>query len=165
MIRSACFAAAALLATCLPFPVAAQNSPDSHHSASQRVILADWIARVENELGRQLAAQRISGRDTDTGVVRIKFNCSDDGRTDKVSVARSSGSSVLDVAATRVVKRIAVMHPLATGINTDQIYYADIMFTSGDDQSYRRQMTAMRDAALKNNGWFKPPEDPVIASR
>lgn len=165
MIRSACLAVAALAAASLPTPIAAQAAADRHHQAVQRVALADWVQRVETELAQQLDFRSMNGREPETGVVRVKFNCSEDGRADKVSVIRSSGSRMLDVAAAKAVKRIAVMHPLATGINTDQIYYADILFASGNDDHYQRRMASLRDGATRNNGWFKAPEVNLIASR
>jgi TonB family protein len=165
MIRSACLAAAALAAASLPSATAAQATADSHHQATQRVALADWVQRVEAELARKLAFRTMNGREPESGVVRIKFNCSEDGRADKVSVLRSSGSRMLDIAAAKAVKRIAVMHPLATGINTDQIYYADILFAAGNDEYYQRRMASLQDGAMRNNGWFKAPDDNVIASR
>lgn len=165
MIRSLC-RATVLSAACLSFPVAAQApAADVHHEATQRVLLAAWISRVEDELGKQLAFQRMAGRGAGTGVVRVKFNCSEDGHTDKVEVARTSGSRMLDLAAANAVKRIAVMHPLASGMKTDQVYYADIVFASGEDRAYQRQMKSQQEAARNANRWFKSPDDHTIASR
>lgn len=166
MIRPSIVATAAVLvAACLAPPLAARPADDGHHAADRPVALADWINRIETEVDRQLAAQRTGNRVDRTGVVRVKFNCSETGRTDKVSVLRSSGSLDLDLAAAQAVRRVAVMHPLATGIRTDQVYFADIVFGTADNESYRHERALRRDAAAKTNAWFQAPGRAALASR
>lgn len=164
MSRSIGIAAAVALFAGQAQPAIAQAVADPHHATISQVTLAAWIERVEDELARTLASQRLNDRGSQNGIVRIKFNCSEDGHADKVTILRPSGSPALDRAALGAVKRIAVMHPLATGIRTDQLYLADILFATEENSTYDRRLAALRAGATKTNGWFKAPQTVVTAS-
>ena len=139
---------AALTAAALAAPVLAQDAP---------ITLAAWSTRVESALDHNLYyPTAMGGRIPGSGVVRVKFNCSESGRPDKVSLFTSSGDPDLDSAALRSVRRIASLHPLPDGMGHGQQYVATILYARSYED-YDGQIARMRAAAVKNNAWFKGP--------
>lgn len=149
--------AAAFAAACVLTPGGALSQTTT---VAERVTLQQWGQRVGDELNRRMRYPRpMSGQSAATGVVKVKFNCSDSGRPDKVALLRSSGSRVLDQAALSAVQRIATLHPLPDGMRHDQQYQAVLLFESDQDR-YDAMLKTIRSDATKTNGWFK---DKVIA--
>lgn len=146
-IAAAAFAAACVL---LPGQACAQAT-----TPAEKVSLQQWSQRVEKALDQQIRYPTLmGGQPFATGLVRVKFNCSENGSPDKVSLAKSSGSGALDRAAIRAVKRIVTLHPLPDGMKHDQQYQAVLLFEN-DPVRHERAMKTVRDDAVKSNGWFK----------
>ena len=153
MLRSL---SAAALALTLAAPVLAQQASP--------VTLAAWSARVEKALDRTLYyPAAMGGRLPGSGTVRVKFNCSDSGRPDKVSLYKSSGDRDLDRAAVAAVSRIASLHPLPDGMSHGQKYVATILFATSQDE-YDQQLRVLRADAVKSNAWFKGPANIALLS-
>ncbi len=142
------FAAAALV---VPARLAAQTSP------AEQVTLVQWGERVGKELNQRIRyPTMIGGIPFATGVVRVKFNCSENGRPNNVAVIKGSGSRALDKAAVEAVQHVATLHPLPDGMGHDQPYQAVILFET-DQNAYDRALARIRADAVKSNAWFKGP--------
>lgn len=130
---------------------------------SQPVTFVVWQQRVQHDLANHLHyPMPILGRFAGSGIVRVKFSCSESGRPDKVAIYHSSGSQPLDRAALSAVRRMASMHPLPKAFGHDQRYFADIYFDDGLGSDYDSKLQAMNAAADKANGWAN---DPVAAAQ
>ena len=151
-----------VLGAMLASPAVAVGSP------ADTVSLEAWSAQVEKSLGEQLRYPVSRQGDYDQGMVEVTFRCSDAGRPDKVILGKSSGSRQLDRAAVRAVERIASLHPLAKGVNHDQVYKARLMFGvqyAGDSgKAWQRRLAAMQQGAIDNNGWLKRRNDGATGS-
>jgi TonB family protein len=140
----------------LAAPLLAQHV--EHSDPTRLVTLAEWTGRMNLMLDREIRRAYPSvSRGTTQGVVRVKFNCSEDGRPDKVTLLKSSGSSLLDKQALRAVERVASLHPLPTGFRPDQKYVAVLVFAS--DPSDVRIRTAGREQ-MRRNAWYHDPAAP-----
>lgn len=130
-------------------------------SASQPfVTLAEWTERLDGLLEQELVYPTPNyDREPDRGIVRVKFNCSESGRPDKVTILKSSGHASLDRAAIRAVSRLASLHPLPTGFKPDQKYEAILVFASSSTDPALR--TSMQEQ-VRRNGWYV---DPTVAQR
>ena len=143
--------AAALAAAAIVAPTAAP----SQTAHTDRVTLQQWGQRIGDELNRRVDYPTlIGGAPFATGVVRVKINCSESGRPDKVALLKTSGSPALDRAALAAVLRIATLHPLPDGMRHDQQYQAVVLFASEEDD-YRSQLRRIRAEVVKTNSWFK----------
>ena len=153
------FIAAAIVAACLLVAGAvAQPSPATPNSSSDAVTFKTWAVRVQKELDRNLRyPSDLMGEYPRGGVVRVKFNCSDDGRPDKVTIARSSGNRLLDKAALQAVQRMASMHPLPASFARDQKFAALIQFDGIGGQDGDLYQKKMLEEAAKDNAWLDQP--------
>jgi TonB family protein len=143
---------AASVAAGIVAPAAAQMPQMTHQ---EQVTFTQWSERVQSELDTNIHYPRaMAGRTPDHGIVRVKFNCSESGRPDKVTLAKSSGSPQLDRAALQAVGRISSLHPLPQDFADGQAYQAMIMFYSGSDDDYRRRLQKMSAEATKANKRF-----------
>jgi protein TonB len=125
------------------------------HSAASFVAFKDWNARVQQALNENLEyPQSIGPYSSGTGIVRIKFNCSDSGRPDKVTLVKSSGEWLLDKAAIRAVSRVATLHPLPTGFKHGQRFEAQVVFASSE---YDARLKAVAAAQARHNAWYRDP--------
>jgi TonB family protein len=125
------------------------------HTSTDYVAFDEWINRVQNLLVRNLQhSQGISPYSSGTGVVRIKFNCSDSGKPDKVTLKKSSGDLMLDRAALRAMSRVATLHPLPTGFNHGQRFEAEVVFASDE---YDARLKAMAAEQTRHNAWYHDP--------
>lgn len=144
--------AAASAAACI---IMSSGASSQTTAAAERVTLQQWGQRVGDELNRRMRyPQPLMGRRAETGMVKVKFNCSDSGRPDKVTLLKSSGSRVLDRAALSAVQRVATLHPLPDGLGHDQQYQATLLFESSQDR-YDAMLKTIRSDATKTNSWFK----------
>lgn len=147
-------AAAALAAGLLAVPVIAHTAGPAPGAP---VTLVAWAQRVGLTLDTQMTRFRAPlGRERPSGVVRIKFNCSDSGKPGDVSVYRSSGNPWLDRAALQAVQRVATLHPLPDGMSHSQRYVATLLFANSDEE-YAHAIAKIRDEQLRSNAWFKGP--------
>ncbi|WP_174297722.1 energy transducer TonB family protein [Sphingomonas bacterium] len=147
-------AAPAIAAGLLCAPVAAHEQAPAPGTP---ITLVVWAKRVGQALDTQMARTRGPlGRERPSGVVRIKFNCSDSGRPSDVSVYRSSGNPWMDRAALQAVRQVATLHPLADGMSHRQRYVATLLFANSQDD-LDRDMVKIRAEQLKGNAWFKGP--------
>ncbi len=150
MFRS--HAAAALAAVLLAAPVVAQ---DVVVGPNAPVTLVAWAKRVGKDLDRNMRFPTSIGfQARPTGIVRVKFACSESGRTDQVALYKSSGDRALDLAALESVRRVTSLHPLPDGMGHGQRYVATLLYATNYDD-YDQQLRKIRAEALKNNSWFK----------
>ena len=149
------FAAATII---VPSGIAAQTTvigTAAQTTPAERVTLVQWGERVNKELNKQIHYPTlIGGQPFATGMVRVKFNCSESGRPDKVTLLKSSGSRALDRAAVAAMQHVATLHPLPDGMGHDQQYQAVILFET-DQAAYDSGLKAMQAEAVKTNAWFK----------
>jgi protein TonB len=128
----------------------------SDHRTPTFVALNDWSARVQKALDHNLQYTPQLGPVTSpgTGVVWIKFNCSESGRPDKISLSRSSGDGMLDREAMRAMSRVATLHPLPTGFNHGQRFEAMVVFASDPFDARLKTMAAEQ---TRRNAWYHDP--------
>ena len=147
LIFAAALAAAGILAPC-----AVQAQAMTH---AEQVTFEQWRNRVQQELGKHLQYPHpVLDQSLATGVVRVKFNCSESGRPDQVTLSKSSGSRALDRAALRAVSQIATLHPLPQSFAHGQAYQAMIMFDSELADGYQGRLDRMLAEAAKTNQRF-----------
>lgn len=155
-------AAAAFAAACLGAPVAL-HAQEHHHPVPEQLIYApspgdvtlrEWSGRVTREIEGQLQYPENLGYPiAETGIVEVKFQCSDSGASDQVSVSKTSGSPMLDRAAVRAVKRLKKLHPVATGIPPNQGYIAMVLFANSA-QERAMKLAQINAEVKKRNAWF-----------
>lgn len=88
-----------------------------------------------------------------TGVVAVKFNCSETGAPAGIEIQKSSGHRDLDYATMRAVKRISTLHPLPTGLADNQKYIVRVLFADSIED-LQRKSAQMRAEAARSNAWF-----------
>lgn len=161
MFRKLCLATASIAIT-LALPVAAPafGQHAEHSTAGKLVTLSEWTVRMTRLLDQEMRYPRPAfGREAASGMVRVKFNCSEDGRPDKVILLKSSGDPNTDQAALRAVKRLASLHPMPTGFTPEQKFEAVLILASSADDP-RLKSTGVE--LTGRNGWYK---DPSVAVR
>lgn len=125
------------------------------HSTARIVTIREWGERVQKLLDKELRyPEPMAGAPVPTGIVRVKFNCSDTGRPDQVTLLKKSGYSALDREAVRAVSRIVSLHPLPSGFKPDQHYEAAIVFAADQQDTRLKQIAVER---TKRNGWYHDP--------
>jgi TonB family protein len=116
--------------------------------------LEAWSAQLFKDLdGKLQYPPSLAGMPLHTGVVAVKFNCSDSGAPAGIELQKSSGHRDLDFATMRAVKRISTLHPLPRGLTDDQKYIVRVLF-SDSPEDMRAQSEKMRDEAARSNVWF-----------
>lgn len=116
--------------------------------------LTVWSNRVFNELDKHLRVLPSVGPEgPQTGIVAVKFNCSESGAPAGVSLLRSSGNREFDRATLRAVREIVTLHPLPTGLSHEQKYVVRVLFAPSQE-SAKRQLVQMQREATQNNAWF-----------
>ena len=111
---------------------------------SHRDAVTQWASAVSRDLDRTLRYPRFLGpQQPATGVVSVRFNCSDDGRADNVVVSRRSGSRALDRAAIQAISQITSLHPIPGELATDQLVQANIYFAA-DESDLQQQKAQLR---------------------
>lgn len=139
-------------------PLSAQHV--EHITPAEQVTLAAWTGRMNVMLDREISrSSAIWSKVANEGVVRVKFNCSENGRPDKVTLLKGSGNAALDAQALHAVERLASLHPLPTGFKPDQKFVAVLVFAS---DAYDPRMKAARGEQRLSNEWYR---DPATAAR
>lgn len=142
-------AGAALLSTS-----AFASQPSGLNVQTSPVTLAEWSARISAELDRRLPIpEALPGRSQNSGIVIVKFLCSESGAPGDVALAKSSGSRSLDRAALEAMRHVATLHPLPDGMSHSQKYQAAILFAETPSEA-RRLVAAMQKDAATRNAWF-----------
>lgn len=141
---------------------AAQQQTKSPLVVTATALTVDqWSANTTKSLERQLRrAVHSNSPQTNEGVVRVNFRCSEDGTPSEVALANSSGHGDLDRAALRAVRGISTLHPLPQGIPHDQRFAALILFAN-DQLSYNRQMAVLRENAARENASLAAGRTPL----
>ena len=118
---------------------------------SHRDAVTQWASAISRDLDSSLRFPRFLGAQQQaTGVVSVRFNCSDDGRAGNVVVTRHSGSLVLDRAAVRAISQIRSLHPIPGELATNQLVQANIFFALDENQLQQQvaQLHRERTASL-----------------
>ncbi|KQX19501.1 hypothetical protein ASD17_13355 [Sphingomonas sp. Root1294] len=125
------------------------------------IAFAPWAQRISGTIGDQLVYPRpMFGRESPSGIVQVKFGCSESGAPSDVSIYRSSKDRRLDSEALRAVRKIASLHPLPRGFSSDEHYVAVIIFADGE-ASMKRQMKTVRRDADQRNAWLTRQGSPT----
>jgi len=112
--------------------------------------LENWSDRVFKDVARNLRyPELMPGWPAHTGVVAVKFNCSDDGSPADVAVQKSSGHRDLDQATVRAVRRVGTLHPLPQDISGEQQFIVKVLFSNSPDAE--RKAAEMRAEAARHN--------------
>lgn len=145
--------ASALAGAAIMLPLGAVAAhPDEASMATTAFV--PWAQRISGTIGDQLSYPRPMFRQAfATGVVQVKFGCSESGAPSDVSIYRSSKERSLDNEALRAVRKIASLHPLPQGFSAQQHYVAVIIFAD-DEDGMKRQMKAVRRYAEQRNAWL-----------
>jgi protein TonB len=127
-----------------------------HTNATTPVTLDEWTKRMYQVLNREIRyPTQIYGVGYSSGIVRVKFNCSDSGRPDKVALLKTSGSSSFDRAAISAVRRMASLHPLPSGFKPTQAFEAVIVFAQDPLDA---RLANLGPERAKRNAWYHDPE-------
>lgn len=113
--------------------------------------LEAWSQQVFKNVMRNLHyPELMPGRPVSTGIVAVKFACSEDGSPMGVALQKSSGRQNLDAATVRAVKRVPTLHPLPQGIGAGQQFIVKVLFS---DSAYTGSKLAakMRAEAARHN--------------
>jgi TonB family protein len=135
------------------------SQPDlTNHSTL--VTMAEWTKRMHRVLAHEIRyPSPILGWEAGTGMVRVKFNCSESGRPDKVSLLKTSGNMMLDRAGLIAVRRMASLHPLPAGFKPTQKFEAIIVYAKDSSDPHLASMIKEQE---RRNAWY---HDPLTASR
>ena len=116
--------------------------------------LIGWSDRVFNDISARLRVHQGMGVNrTPSGIVAVKFNCSETGAPADVAIYKSSGVKDLDRATLSAVRQVASLHPLPAGMRREQVYIVRILFANSPE-SAGRQLSKMRRDAAKSNAWY-----------
>jgi len=153
---------AATAAMLSPVEVGAQSADMSHHAGPGTfVTMAEWSKRVQAELQRQMVYPTGPGRETASGMTRITFNCSEDGRPSNVRLLKGSGTASVDRAALRAIGGMASLHPLPTGFAPATRYEALVLFTHDAEDPLDVTVKAEQ---VRRNAWYRDPPTAVISA-
>ena len=115
---------------------------------SPRDGVTQWAAAVSRDLDRSLKFQRfMRPQQHATGIVSVRFNCSDDGRAVNLVVTRHSGSRVLDGAAIQAISQIRSLHPIPGELASNQLVQANIYFAADESELQQQQAQLRRERA------------------
>jgi TonB family protein len=139
------------------------SQPFDQHVRAGSITLAAWSARVSAALDRQLPNPEVlPGESRYSGIVVVKFGCSDSGAPSEVAIAKSSGSRSLDRAALQGIRHVATLHPLPDGMLHSQRYQAAILFAETPTEARRLIANLQKDAETRNS-WFQPKPQQTAA--
>jgi TonB family protein len=88
-----------------------------------------------------------------TGIVAVKFGCSESGAPSSVQLYKTSGNRRLDRAAMRAVSKIATLHPLPARLRHEQQYIVRVLFANSGSGA-EREIRKMQAEAVKSNAWY-----------
>lgn len=117
-----------------------------------------WSDQVAQDLSKALRFPAARNGHEDSGIVAINFTANDDGTANGFSVARSSGSAVLDRAALRAVSHMGQIDPLPRAMGSNVPVRANIIFAQdhGQLQRYAAQLQREELAQRDRNGADQP---------
>lgn len=134
---------AAVTASVLAVPLASQDIvvvPQSH---------ANFVAQVSKDLDRQLARIHFDPREDATGIAKVRFQASPDGRATQVEIYQRSGSGQLDSAARRAVRGLTNLTPLPYGSEDGQVIQANIVVAGSRQEMQRLTSRLSREEAAR----------------
>lgn len=152
-VIAASFAAVATLAAAPP-----PASPDIVVSPRTH---AAFAAEVSRDLQNQLDRFHRNGGYMAKGSVSIRFEPGADGRPTNVRTYRSSGDSMFDADARRVISRLNSLAPLPDGLSGNQVIQANIVVASSPAQLARIRAALAREEAQRMAS--SPAERNVLA--
>lgn len=141
-------------------PVVAQTQPkEIVVTASPReAALTNWSSRVQANLEDHMRSPRVVGANffPRDGLAEVSFVCSESGKPDQITLAKSSGSPRINKAALSAVRGITSLHPLPEGMKPNQKVLAQLLFINSVDsgREANRRIKALQEAAAKHNAWF-----------
>jgi len=143
--------AAGLIFALIPAAGHAQPTVDA---ISAPPTLAAWSQRVFRDLSRQMR-DPVEARSEvmPTGIVAVKFGCSESGAPSSVQLYKTSGNRRLDRAAMRAVSKIATLHPLPARLRHEQQYIVRVLFANSGSGA-EREIRKMQAEAVKSNAWY-----------
>jgi TonB family protein len=148
-----------LLASATPIAAQPAAAPISVTASLNDVALAQWSARVEQNLQYHMRPRPYPRMvDREEGLVEVSFTFSGAGKPDRVTIVRSSGSARLDRAAITSIGRLTALLPMAEGMMPNQQVRAQMLYLNANktrsDRHLERREAALRQAAGERNGRF-----------
>ncbi|MFC6621812.1 energy transducer TonB family protein [Novosphingobium panipatense] len=145
------------VATILPYGSTVSAHAETIVTASPPT-LASWSDRVFKDIDREIRYPEPFGpQRPSSGVVAVKFNCSESGAPAGVALLKSSGHRDLDRETLRAVNKIATLHPLPPGLKHDQLYVVRVLYANSHGEA-ERQLAKMREEAAQSNAWYNQGE-------
>lgn len=130
----------------------------------EQVTLARWSDRVTRQLDRSLRYPAAPfGRSEPSGLVKVRFQCSEDGRPATVTLGRTSGARSLDREAIRAVTNIKSLHPMPEDMRPDQQFEAHIVFALSQ-ADLNRQIAAMKREEASQNRLAASQARPIVVT-
>ena len=114
--------------------------------------LAQWVERIDAQLSDNLDRTARQVGDS-SGVVMLKFNCTEDGKAANVAVAKSSGNPRIDRAAIRAVNMVESFHPLPRGLGHGQPIMAVLSYDTSP-REHEQRIAENRRIADAGNLWY-----------
>lgn len=102
-------------------------------------------AKLERNL-RAIQATPLADVRIPSGVVSLRFHCSEEGVPTAIEYTQRSDSADLNAIARRSVAKLRNLHPLPAGVGDHQVFEATIIVASDRDQ-FDRQLAAFRERA------------------
>ena len=152
-VRLAALVGASLILSCGSGAIARQPRPAPHAITvrAEPVSIDQWSTRIGRDLDDHLDYPRPMGTDDyPEGVAKVAFRCTDDGVPGEVTLARSSGSRLVDHAAIQAVNRLSTLHPLPEGVQSGQRVVAWIVLARDEESRGRMLGSLRREAQMAN---------------
>lgn len=127
--------AAAASAVVLAQPVLSQT--DNIVVTSGSIDEAAFVAKVSQDLDRQLRSASFFDDHAGEGITSVRFTRDENGEPADVTLHRASGTRSLDRIAMRAVSRLRSLDVVPRTVGADQVYQANIIF-AGTESSYRK---------------------------
>lgn len=135
-----------IVAAALAGPSIAEE-PDTGIEVTAPASVAAWSQAVSRELDRnidkRLPSYSMKGG-TPHGLASVRFRCSESGEPTAIELTRKSSDRRLNALARNVVADIKTLHPLPLGVTADQLFVANVLVAS-DQEEYDRHMATLRN--------------------
>jgi periplasmic protein TonB len=125
------------------------GEPDKGIEVTGPTSVATWSQAVsrnldynlDNEIQRSMMKGSIP-----TGSASVRFRCSENGEPTAIEVMDKSGDWRMKSIAKGAVADIKTLHPLPAGLSADQVFVANIVVATGEEDQ-ARYMADLRDKA------------------
>lgn len=137
--------ASTLAVTALAVPASSQDLVVTSQRTVEALV-ADASRDLDRQLARSVRGQRFDGAQ---GLAIVRFECSEDGKPQEMSLVRKSGSRSIDTAALQAVGRLSTLHPLPQSIARGQLFQANVIVADSQYRLEELQRTLARDESAR----------------